>query len=42
LVGGPITKALSGRKRDMVLMAKVMLPMKREGAEDEEEYEDEG
>lgn len=37
LVGGPITKALSGRKRDMVLMAKVMLPMKRDEDEDESE-----
>jgi hypothetical protein len=30
LVGGPITKALSGRKRDMVLMAKAMIPPKRD------------
>jgi hypothetical protein len=36
LVGGPITKALTGRKRDMVLMAKVMIPPK-DGEQDMEE-----
>lgn len=42
LVGGPIKKALSGRQRDMVLMAKAMIPPMREEAEDEMEEEDEG
>lgn len=37
LVGGPIKKALSGRQRDMVLMAKAMIPPMREEAEDEED-----
>jgi hypothetical protein len=38
LVGGPITKALTGRKRDMVLMAKVMISPK-DGEQDMEEEE---
>lgn len=42
LVGGPIKKVLSGRQRDMVLMAKAMIPPMREEAEDEMEEEDEG
>ena len=42
LVGGPIKKALSGRQRGMVLMAKAMIPPMREEAEDEMEEEDEG
>lgn len=38
LVGGPIKKALTGRQRDMVLVAKAMIPPKGEnGAEDMEE-----
>ena len=36
LVGGPITKALTGRKRDMVLMAKVMISP-NDGEQDMEE-----
>ena len=41
LVGGPITKALTGRKRDMVLMAKVMIPpMRNEDDSEEMDAED--
>ena len=36
LVGGPIKKALSGRQRDMVLVAKAMIPPKRDEDEPEE------
>lgn len=37
LVGGPIKKALSGRQRDMVLVAKAMIPPMRDEAEDKED-----
>jgi len=36
LVGGPIKKALSGRQRDMVLVAKAMIPPMRDEDEPEE------
>ena len=36
LVGGPIKKTLSGRQRDMVLVAKAMIPPKRDEDEPEE------
>lgn len=38
LVGGPIKKALSGRQRDMVLVAKAMIPPMR-GEDEPEEME---
>ena len=40
-LGGPIKKALTGRKRDMVLMAKVMIPpMRNEDDSEEMDAED--